>query len=96
MVEDSERGLAAATAAGLECLIVFSEWTKDGDFRKARKVLGSIAEVPNEILRFAGDRMGRCDPGEMRNPRKCSMTCIDFGTSMELSSKPTQDHKWQF
>ena len=58
MVEDSERGLASATAAGLDCLIVLSEWTKDGDFRKARKVLGSIAEVPGEILRFAGTRMG--------------------------------------
>jgi HAD superfamily hydrolase (TIGR01509 family) len=57
VVEDSERGLASATAAGLECLIVLSEWTKDGDFRKAQKVLGSIAEVPNEILRFAGNRM---------------------------------------
>ena len=55
VVEDSERGLASATAAGLECLIVLSEWTKDGDFGKARKVLGSIAEVPGEILRFAGN-----------------------------------------
>jgi HAD superfamily hydrolase (TIGR01509 family) len=56
VVEDSERGLASATAAGLACLIVLSEWTKDGDFRKARKVLKSIQEVPGELLRFAGDR----------------------------------------
>jgi HAD superfamily hydrolase (TIGR01509 family) len=56
VIEDSERGLAAAMAAGLECLIVLSQWTKDGDFHKARKVLGSIREVPQEILRFAGDR----------------------------------------
>ena len=53
VVEDSERGLVAATAAGLECVIVLSEWTKDGDFRNARKVLKSISEVPDEILRFA-------------------------------------------
>ena len=64
VVEDSERGLAAAMAAGLPCLIVLSEWTKDGDFRNARKVLGSIWEVPNEILRFAGDRKG--DPTQER------------------------------
>jgi len=29
VVEDSERGLAAATGAGLECLIVRTEWSKD-------------------------------------------------------------------
>jgi hypothetical protein len=41
----------------LECLIVLSEWTKDGTFRNAWGVLDGIAEVPGEILRFAGDRM---------------------------------------
>ncbi len=51
VVEDSERGLVSARAAGLECLIVVSEWTKDGDFRKATKVLGSIRCVPEEVLR---------------------------------------------
>jgi HAD superfamily hydrolase (TIGR01509 family) len=53
VAEDSERGLVAATAAGLGCIIVLSEWTKDGDFRNAHKILQSISEVPNEILRFA-------------------------------------------
>jgi beta-phosphoglucomutase-like phosphatase (HAD superfamily) len=56
VVEDSERGLASAMAAGLECLIVLSEWSKDGDFRKARKVLSNLAEVPSEVLRIAGIR----------------------------------------
>lgn len=50
VVEDSERGLAAARAAGLECLVVLSEWTKDGDFQNACKVLESIREVPDEVL----------------------------------------------
>ena len=53
VVEDSERGLASARAAGLECLIVLSEWTKDGDFSQACKVLGNISEVPDEVLRRA-------------------------------------------
>jgi HAD superfamily hydrolase (TIGR01509 family) len=52
VVEDSERGLAAATAAGLECLILRSEWTTDGDFRTARKVLEGIQEVPEEVMRW--------------------------------------------
>ena len=51
VVEDSERGLAAATAAGLECMIVRTEWSKDGDFRKASRVLDSIGDVADEILR---------------------------------------------
>jgi HAD superfamily hydrolase (TIGR01509 family) len=46
VVEDSERGLASATAAGLQCLIVLSEWTRDGDFRGAYRVLESIRDVP--------------------------------------------------
>jgi HAD superfamily hydrolase (TIGR01509 family) len=53
VVEDSERGLASAVAAGLECVIVLSEWTKGGDFRKAAKVLTNIRCVPNEVLKRA-------------------------------------------
>jgi beta-phosphoglucomutase-like phosphatase (HAD superfamily) len=56
VVEDSERGLASAVAAGLECLIVLSEWTKDGDFRHAAKVLTNIRCVPEEVLRRASER----------------------------------------
>ncbi len=53
VVEDSERGLAAARAAGLECLIILSKWTKEGDFSQACRVLESIACVPDEVLRRA-------------------------------------------
>ena len=54
VVEDSERGLAAATAAGLECMIVRTEWSKDGDFRRASRVLDSIGDVADEVLRRTG------------------------------------------
>jgi HAD superfamily hydrolase (TIGR01509 family) len=53
VVEDSERGLAAATAAGLNCLVVLSELTADGEFRTARKVLTDISAVPGEVLGMA-------------------------------------------
>ncbi len=53
VVEDSERGLAAATAAGLECLIVRTEWSKNGDFAKACRVVDSVAEAGKEIIRRA-------------------------------------------
>jgi beta-phosphoglucomutase-like phosphatase (HAD superfamily) len=51
VVEDSERGLASATAAGVECIIVLSEWTRDGDFTKAEAVVENISGVPEELLR---------------------------------------------
>ncbi len=50
VVEDSERGLAAATATGLRCLVVLSHWTQDGDFGRADQVLQSIRDVPHAVL----------------------------------------------
>ena len=49
VVEDSERGLAAAKAAGVDCIIVLSEWTRDGNFSDALAVVESIAGVPEEV-----------------------------------------------
>jgi HAD superfamily hydrolase (TIGR01509 family) len=53
VVEDSERGLAAATTAGLPCLIVLSDWSRDADFSGAAQVLESIREVPGVALKWA-------------------------------------------
>ena len=50
VIEDSERGLASATAAGVECIVVLSEWTRGGDFSDALAVVDSIAGVP-EVVR---------------------------------------------
>lgn len=50
VVEDSERGLAAATAAGLRCLVVLNHWTQDGDFGGADRVLQCIRDVPRAVL----------------------------------------------
>lgn len=44
-IEDSERGLAAAKAAGLECWVVPHALTRAGDFRSADRVLASLSEV---------------------------------------------------
>lgn len=60
VVEDSERGLISARAAGLDCLIVLSEWTMDGDFSQACKVLRNISDVPDEVLR----RASSCQAGQ--------------------------------
>lgn len=45
VIEDSERGLAAATAAGLKCVIVPSRLTAGRPFIGAYKILGNIREV---------------------------------------------------
>ncbi|HXV10920.1 MAG TPA: HAD family phosphatase [Burkholderiales bacterium] len=46
VIEDSERGLAAATAAGLRCVVVPSPLTVGADFRGAYRVLHDIRALP--------------------------------------------------
>jgi len=50
VVEDSPRGLAAARAAGLECMVVRTPWSQDADFADARRIVDRVAEVADEIL----------------------------------------------
>lgn len=45
VVEDSERGLKAATAAGFKCYIIPTELTKDFDFSGAEKILNNPMEL---------------------------------------------------
>jgi HAD superfamily hydrolase (TIGR01509 family) len=44
-VEDSERGLSSAKAAGLTCWVLPTALTRTGDFRTADRVLKSLDEV---------------------------------------------------
>jgi HAD superfamily hydrolase (TIGR01509 family) len=50
VVEDSQRGLQSAIAAGIECAIVHNEFTAGHDFSGASHVLNSIAEVPGILV----------------------------------------------
>lgn len=45
VVEDSERGLRAATAAGIRCWIVRTELAAGGDFARADRLLDTLAEL---------------------------------------------------
>ena len=49
VIEDSERGLASATAAGLKCIVVPNALTKSGSFANAYKVLGNVTELITEL-----------------------------------------------
>jgi HAD superfamily hydrolase (TIGR01509 family) len=45
-IEDSERGLEAATLAGVRCIVVPTALTRGGQFAKAQRVLASASEIP--------------------------------------------------
>jgi HAD superfamily hydrolase (TIGR01509 family) len=44
-VEDSERGLQSATAAGISCIVVPTGLTRGGTFAGAHRILNSVAEI---------------------------------------------------
>lgn len=46
VVEDSQRGLQAAIAAGIDCAVVYNEFTAGHDFSGARHRVHSIDELP--------------------------------------------------
>lgn len=48
-VEDSERGLAAARAAGLRCLVVPNDMTRNCSFQGASAILAGVAGVPDAL-----------------------------------------------
>jgi HAD superfamily hydrolase (TIGR01509 family) len=50
VIEDSQRGLAAAMQAGLRCFVVPTELTRDSDFSGAYQVLPSVKELAIELL----------------------------------------------
>ena len=54
VVEDSERGLAAARAAGIRCIVVPNPLTKEGDFSGAYRVFQTVREVGEEVSNLLG------------------------------------------
>lgn len=49
VVEDSERGLRSAVAAGIDCAIVHNDFTATHDFTGATYRIGSLAELPQLV-----------------------------------------------
>jgi HAD superfamily hydrolase (TIGR01509 family) len=45
VVEDSQRGLSAAVAAGIECVVVHNEFTKSQDFSRATYKISKLDEL---------------------------------------------------
>jgi beta-phosphoglucomutase-like phosphatase (HAD superfamily) len=59
VVEDTERGLRAALAAGMRCIVVPNELTQGGAFTGAWRILESCRAIPGEI-----ERLGRDEPDD--------------------------------
>jgi HAD superfamily hydrolase (TIGR01509 family) len=55
VVEDSNNGLLAATAAGMKCIVTVSSYTGDEDFSAAAIVLSSLGD-PGEPCRVLANR----------------------------------------
>ena len=49
VIEDSARGLAAALAAGVQCVIIRNSFTASDDFEGAARVLNSIRDLPQVL-----------------------------------------------
>ena len=49
VVEDSQRGLQSAIAAGIDCAVVYNEFTASHDFTGARHRLNTIDELSGII-----------------------------------------------
>lgn len=53
VVEDSSRGLNSAVAAGIDCVIVYNDFTKADDFSQARYRIEALSELKDIILNVA-------------------------------------------
>jgi HAD superfamily hydrolase (TIGR01509 family) len=49
VVEDAERGLHSATAAGIDCIVIPNGFTMQGDFSSAYRILDNISGVIDEL-----------------------------------------------
>jgi HAD superfamily hydrolase (TIGR01509 family) len=50
VVEDSARGLSSAVAAGIDCVIVYNDFTKANDFSQATYRIDSLFELKDIVL----------------------------------------------
>ena len=50
VIEDSERGLSAAKAAGIKCIVIPNGFTSQGDFGGAYRILDNVHQVAEEVL----------------------------------------------
>lgn len=52
VVEDTERGMMSAVAAGIPCLVIPNPLNREGDFSAAHEVLANVREVAQVVSRM--------------------------------------------
>jgi beta-phosphoglucomutase-like phosphatase (HAD superfamily) len=52
VIEDTERGLRSARAAGIRCIVIPNPLIRGGDFSAAHAVLSSVRDVVGEVRRL--------------------------------------------
>ena len=52
IIEDSRRGLRAAHAAGIDCIIVSNDFTQGQDFSEALEIIDSLEDLPELLNRL--------------------------------------------
>ena len=52
VIEDTERGLESARAAGLRCLLLPSPMAGKRDYPRAHHVLGDVREIPDVLAKL--------------------------------------------
>lgn len=50
VIEDSEMGLKSALSAGMQCIVIYNEYTKGHDFSGALEVVSSADEINSEDI----------------------------------------------
>jgi len=55
VLEDAEKGVLAAYRAGMRCIAVPNDYTRDHDFSRATRVCSSLAEVTPQLLDSLGE-----------------------------------------
>ena len=77
--EDTEAGIAAATAAGMIAIAIPNWMTKEQNFSKANKVINSISESPVELSKSLETMPFKVDEGLEKDPATAAKKCLqDF------------------
>jgi hypothetical protein len=82
VVEDSSRGLSSAVAAGIDCAVVYNDFTREQDFSAASDRIAALIELKDIIQRMIeADPSGGAALARLRSgwkPRRDEYTVLEL------------------